>query len=66
LVFTENGTPGHVAPLLITASSTCQIDGVTTTCDESTFKEAAYAEVKGTMTETGVTVHSLTWSEQAF
>ncbi|MFM2339418.1 MAG: hypothetical protein RLZZ360_54 [Candidatus Parcubacteria bacterium] len=66
LVFTENGTRGHVVPLLVTASSTCQIAGVTTTCDETTFKEAAYAEVKGTMTETGVAVHSLNWSEQAF
>ncbi len=66
LVFSENNTPGHVAALQFTAASTCQNNGATTACDQNTLKEAAYAEVKGTMTETGVDVSTLTWSEAAF
>ncbi len=61
LVFTENGTPGHAAPLRFTASSTCIApDGVSSVCDQATFTEASYAKVVGNMTEEGVDVVTLT------
>lgn len=66
LVFTENNKPGHVAPLRFSATSVCTANGVTGPCDINTFKEAAYAEVNGTMTETGVDIATMQWSENAF
>lgn len=66
LVFSEDGTPGHVAPLLFTASSTCRTNNTDAVCDVNALKEAAYAKVDGTMTETGVEVTKMEWSENPF
>ncbi|MFN3692793.1 MAG: hypothetical protein ACK4SL_01670 [Candidatus Paceibacteria bacterium] len=66
LVFSEGGTPGHVAPLRFSAASTCRTNNTDAICDINTLKEAAYAKVDGTMTETGVDVAKMEWSESPF
>ncbi len=66
LVFSEDGTPGHVAPLRFSASSTCRTNNTESVCDINTLKEAGYAKVDGTMTETGVEVTKMEWSEKEF
>lgn len=66
LVFSEDGTPGHVAPLRFSASSTCHSNNADAVCDVNALKEATYAKVDGTMTETGVEVTKIEWSENPF
>lgn len=60
LVFSENDTPGHTAPLFFSETSVCvAVDGTETSCDESMFQEASKAVVKGQMNEAGVDVQRL-------
>jgi hypothetical protein len=66
LIFSEDGTPGHVAELHFVTSSVCRTNNTDSACDSTMFKEAAYAKVDGTMTETGVEVKKMEWSETAF
>ncbi len=57
VVFTQNGTPGHAAPLFFSATSTCTwLDGTEAICQPDTFTEAAKVRVQGSMTESGVEV----------
>ena len=57
LVFIENDTPGHTAPLYFDENSMCtSSDGITTVCDESTFVEPTEVLVQGQMSEVGVAV----------
>ncbi len=63
LIFSEDGTPGHVAPLRFSASSTCRANNAEAVCDINALKEAAYAKIDGAMTETGVEVTKMEWSE---
>lgn len=64
LVFTENRTPGHTAQLTFSSSSRCTLGGQEAVCDPATFLEATTVTVRGTMTETGVTVQSMTLTPQ--
>jgi len=60
LVFTEDGKPGHTAPLFFDESSICIVaDGSESVCDTAKFREAIKALVQGEMTETGVMVKKL-------
>lgn len=60
LVFTEDGKPGHTAPLFFDENSTClAFDGSEGVCDTAQFREAVGASVQGEMTETGVKVKKL-------
>lgn len=60
LVFTEDGKPGHTAPLFFDDQSMCTAaDGTEGVCDQEKFRAAEKALVQGEMTETGVTVKKL-------
>jgi hypothetical protein len=59
LVFTEDGTPGHVAMLIFTPESRCTENGTTTPCDPGALKETAEAKIQGQATESGITVVNL-------
>lgn len=60
LVFTEDGKPGHTAPLFFDDKSMCTAaDGTESVCDQEKFKAAEKALVQGEMTETGVQVKKL-------
>lgn len=60
LIFTENGDPGHFAPLFFTAESICRAkDGAEAPCDPAALGERSAAIVKGEMTEQGVSVKRL-------
>ena len=60
LVFTENGQPGHAAPLFFGAESMCStFNTAPSVCDPSQLREALKAHVQGEMTETGVKVKLL-------
>lgn len=60
LVFAEDGTPGHFAPLIFGTTSICvAANGAETACDPAQFRETSKARVQGEMTETGVQVKRL-------
>lgn len=54
LVFEQDGTAGHVAPLF-TENTVCTVNGAETPCAEALF-EPALVRVQGNMSETGVEV----------
>lgn len=57
LVFQEEGVLGHAVPLYIDQDSVCvQTDGSTTACDDNFLKETLPVRVKGSLSETGVSV----------
>lgn len=61
IIYAENGSEGHIAPLFLSASSTCIFDdGKTETCTADSFQEAMHVHVKGNMTEEGVHVSEVT------
>lgn len=67
LVFSEEGTMGHVVPLFFDSSSMCTSpDGTTAVCDPSTFKETRKATVHGNMTEYGVNVKKMELTNDEF
>lgn len=58
LVFEENGSDGHIAPLFFSETSTCvSPDGTETVCDPNQFTNPSQATVKGGMSEVGVEVN---------
>lgn len=64
IVFTQDGTPGYVAPLYFDANSMCvTTDGSESVCSPDTFTEAAKVHVQGEMTELGVNVKRVTFTE---
>lgn len=60
LVFTQDGKPGNVVPLIFDAKSQCtNLEGVKAVCKPEQFKETAQVRVRGGMTERGATVAHL-------
>ncbi len=60
LVFTQDGKPGNVVPLIFDSKSQCtSIDGKKAVCKPDQFIEASKVMVRGGMTERGATVVSL-------
>lgn len=60
LVFTQQGKPGNVAPLIFDTKSQCTaLDGTKAVCKPDTFSETAKVHVYGQMTERGATVTRL-------
>ncbi len=57
IVFTQDGKPGNVAPLLFDPKSQCTaLDGTKGVCKPDSFMETSKVMVHGQMTERGVTV----------
>ena len=56
LVFEQEGTPGHTAPLLLGDESTCVNDDREGSCSDDMLGEALRAHVQGNLTEAGVDV----------
>ncbi len=57
LVFTQNGVPGNVVPLLFDSKSQCvSTDGTKAVCKPETFTEASKVMVHAQMSERGATV----------
>ena len=60
LVFTQDGKPGNVVPLIFDAKSQCtNLEGVKAVCKLDQFKEVDKVLVRGGMTERGATVVNL-------
>ncbi len=60
IVFEQNGTAGHVAPLFFDGESQCTaLSGNVSQCNPAQFAEATKVLVKGQMSERGVSVKQL-------
>ena len=57
LIFEQDGTKGHTAPLILDGNSMCATGSESElVCNTATFKEAMHAHVQGQMSEAGVEV----------
>lgn len=64
IVFEQNGQMGYVAPLSFTAESLCtEANGAEAVCVPDDFIEPSAALVRGEMTEAGVVVNQVRFSE---
>lgn len=59
LVFEEDGTLGHTAPLFVDSSSMCKQGDTESACDTNNFEETKRVHVQGQMTESGVEVKKI-------
>lgn len=63
VVFEENGEDGHIAPLFFSETSICvNAGGEESVCQPDNFSNAIQATVKGSMTEAGVEVKRIEYS----
>lgn len=64
IVFAQDGQMGYVAPLTFTGESLCiEANGVETVCAPDSFVEPSAVLVRGEMTEAGVIVNQVRFSE---
>jgi hypothetical protein len=60
IVFEQNGTQGHFAPLFFGAESMCTtLEGTESVCDPNQLTQTAKVSIRGQMTESGVEVKYL-------
>lgn len=65
LVYTQDSVPGYAVPLFFNAESTCtDTSGIEAVCDEGQFIEAQKVMVRGNMTESGLDVVELEFTER--
>ena len=64
LVFTQNGQHGHTAPIFFNEASKCvSVDGTESVCNQDQITEATKAIIKGDMTEAGVSLRRLEFTQ---